>query len=80
MSTPTASDQAAKSRLAYILLGLFVGSIGIHNFYAGYTGRGIAQLCLTLLSFGFLGFVSAIWALIEIIVVKQDANGIPFQN
>ncbi|MBQ3218003.1 MAG: TM2 domain-containing protein [Akkermansia sp.] len=26
-----------KSRLAYILLGVFLGSLGIHNFYAGYT-------------------------------------------
>lgn len=27
-----------KSRLAYILMGLFLGGLGVHNFYAGYNG------------------------------------------
>jgi predicted Zn finger-like uncharacterized protein len=35
-----------KSRLAYILLALFIGGLGIHNFYVGRTGAGIGQLCL----------------------------------
>lgn len=68
-----------KSRVAYILLGVFLGTLGIHNFYAGHNGKGIAQLLITL--FGscvfFVGpLFSAVWALIEIIVVDKDANGI----
>ncbi len=39
-----------KSRIAYVLLGLFLGNLGIHNFYAGYTNKGIIQLLLTLVS------------------------------
>jgi hypothetical protein len=31
-----------KSRVAYVLLGLFLGGLGIHNFYAGYTGKAVA--------------------------------------
>lgn len=38
---------------AFILLGFFLGALGIHNFYAGYSGRGIAQL-LTVLLLGWL--------------------------
>lgn len=75
----TAQPQSApKSRVSYVILALLLGALGIHNFYAGYTGKGIAQLCITLLSLGFLGFVSAIWALVEAITVTQDATGSAF--
>ena len=70
----------AKSRVAYILLGVLLGSLGIHNFYAGHTGRAVAQLLITVLSLGFLGFVSYIWAIVDICTVNQDANGVPFAS
>jgi TM2 domain-containing membrane protein YozV len=69
-----------KSRLAYILLALFLGCLGIHNFYAGYAGRGIAQLLISL----FLGWLIVplaavvIWIIIEICTVTRDAQGVPF--
>jgi TM2 domain-containing membrane protein YozV len=74
-----------KSRLAYILLGLFLGNLGIHNFYAGRIGPGIAQLIITMFSiplmFFCIGFftilIPSIWVLIEIIVVDEDANHVP---
>lgn len=69
---------APKSRVSYVILALLLGALGIHNFYAGYTGKGIAQLCITLISFGVLAFVSAIWALVEAITVTQDASGTAF--
>ncbi len=69
---------APKSRLAYILLALFLGTLGIHNFYAGYTGKGVAQLLITLLSLGILSLISWIWAIIDICVVSKDAKGVPF--
>lgn len=67
-----------KSRLAYILLGLFLGGLGVHNFYAGYNGKGIAQLLMSLLSVGILSPVVAIWVIVEIITVTKDVKGIPF--
>ena len=42
----------AKSKLAAGLLGIFLGSLGVHNFYLGYTGKAWGQLLLTVLSFG----------------------------
>ncbi len=67
-----------KSRLAYILLGLFLGGLGVHNFYAGYNGKGIAQLLMSLLSVGILSPVVVIWVIVEIITVTKDVKGIPF--
>lgn len=67
-----------KSRLAYILLGLFLGGLGVHNFYAGYNGKGIAQLLMSILSFGILTPVVWIWVIVEIITVTKDVQGVPF--
>lgn len=69
-----------KSRVAYVLLGLFLGIFGVHNFYAGRTGVGVAQLLITLF-FGWLEFplgIVFIWAVIEIIAVSRDGRGVPF--
>ena len=67
-----------KSRTSYIVLGIFLGALGIHNFYAGYTGRAVGQLCLTVLTLGYLGIVSWIWAIIEICIVEKDSTGLRF--
>ena len=48
-----------KSKLTAILLCLFLGSLGIHRFYLGYTLIGVIQL----LTFG--GFL--IWAIVDFI-------------
>ena len=54
-----------KSHVAAILLAFFLGVLGIHRFYLGYTWQGIVQL-LTLGGFG-------IWALIDFIrIIIKD--------
>ncbi len=67
-----------KNRWVYILLGLFLGGFGIHNFYSGYTGRGVVKLLITIASFGFLIWVSWLWAVVEICTVRMDSRGAPF--
>ena len=66
-----------KMKAVYVVLGFFLGSIGVHNFYAGYKRRAIAQLLITVLSFGYLLLVSWVWAIVEIIMVNDDASGRP---
>lgn len=70
----------AKTRFIYILLGLFLGHLGLHNFYAGYTGRAFAQLLITLLLFWLIFPLIAviIWVWIELFVITKDATGQPF--
>lgn len=68
----------AKSKLTAGLLGIFLGSIGVHNFYLGNTGKAIAQLLISVLSCGTLAAASGIWGLIEGIMIltgKIDKDG-----
>jgi TM2 domain-containing membrane protein YozV len=67
-----------KSRTTYIVLGVFLGALGVHNFYAGYIGRAVGQLCLSVLTLFWLGIISWIWAIVEICVVDKDSAGIQF--
>lgn len=43
-----------KNRLIAGLLGLFFGSIGVHNFYLGQIKKGIAKIILAIISFAFI--------------------------
>ncbi len=61
-----------------MLLGIFLGALGIHNFYAGYIKKAALQLCLTLLTVGWGAVVSWPWAIIEICVINKDAEGTQF--
>lgn len=74
-----------KSKLAAGLFGIFLGMFGVHNFYLGYTGKAVAQLLITVLSCFCLSFVSAIWGLIEGILIlagdiSTDAYGNKLKN
>ena len=83
VSAAPAAGSQAKSRAAYVLLAVFLGGWGIHNFYAGFSGRGAIQLVCWFISFalsfifiGLLGFVVLwIWAIIEALTVTTDSTG-----
>lgn len=69
-----------KSRMAAGLLGIFLGSLGIHNFYLGFTGKAVGQLLISVLTCGFGSVISGIWGLVEGIMIlsksiNYDANG-----
>ena len=73
-----------KQWIVALLLAFFVGVFGIHNFYLGYTTRGIIQLVLAIT---FIGApVAAIWAFVEFIMIIMrygaygcDAQGRPLE-
>ena len=83
---------AQKSMVVAALLAFFLGTLGVHNFYLGRTGRGIAQLAMTIIGWftaiiaiGFLLIAAVgVWAFIEFIMIllrsgsmARDANGVP---
>ena len=63
-----------KIRAVYVVLGFFLGAIGVHNYYAGYKWRAAAQFSITVISLGYLLIVSWIWAIVEIVMVDHDAH------
>ncbi len=68
----------SKSRQVYVLLGIFLGIFGVHNFYAGYIQRAVSQLCLTVLTCFYGAVVSWIWAVVEVCVISKDYDGVEF--
>ncbi len=75
-----ADGRPLKSKMTAGLLGIFLGSIGVHRFYLGYTGIGVAQIFVTLFTCG----IGGIWGLIEGILIltgspslSTDAEGRP---
>jgi TM2 domain-containing membrane protein YozV len=65
----TANNQENKKILAGIL-GIFLGSFGIHKFILGYNKEGIIQLIISVLSCGFLGIIGLIEGIIYL--TKSD--------
>lgn len=72
-------NASQKSRGVYIILGIFFGLLGIHNFYAGRYRQGITQILVTLL-IGWLilpEIIVVVWIIGELITIKIDGKGIP---
>ena len=78
-----------KSKLAAGLLGIFLGGLGIHNFYLGKTNRALVQLLVSLiagpLTCGIAAIGMSIWGLVEGIMIltgsiATDANGVPLKE
>ena len=59
METSNVTSNNDKSYTASILICFFLGGIGIHRFYLGYTWQGVVQL----ITLGGLG----IWTLIDFV-------------
>lgn len=68
------ADPKAKSRTKAVLLALFLGVFGAHNFYLGYTGKAMAQLLISLLSLGTLAVLSALWGFAEGFVLLTNPH------
>ncbi len=82
-SAPVANTPVAgqKSRVVTGILGILLGSLGVHNFYLGFTKKAVLQLVLSIITLG----VAGIWGFVEgiIYLVSKDpkwgvdAAGVP---
>ena len=75
------AQDAVKSRLAAGLFGIFLGEFGVHRFYLGYTGIGILQIIVSVITCGLGG----LWGFIEGILIlagtiNEDAQGRPLKG
>ena len=74
-----------RTRGIYILLAIFIGTFGVHNFYIGRLSRGGWQVGVFLISFlameagqdigafGVMGVV--IWVITDIVNIHTDGDG-----
>lgn len=70
------NGEAPKSKLVAGLLGIFLGYLGVHNFYLGFTKKAVIQIIVTLVTCG----IGALWGFIEGILIlcgniNTDAKG-----
>lgn len=77
----SAQNGEQKSKLVAVLLAFFLGGIGIHDFYLGYTKYGVIKIVLTVCT----GIGGSIWALIDFIrlltgSLDKDANGVELKK
>lgn len=92
-ASSVAAANGAKSKLAAGLLGIFLGTFGVHNFYLGYTQKAIIQLVcsivgiiLSCIGIGVLIVIGIeIWGLIEGIMILTgkiavDGKGEPLAD
>lgn len=72
-----------KSRLVAGLLGIFLGGLGIHRFYLGFTSIGVAQIIVSIFTFGIgslWGFIEGIMILAKSASFMYDAQGKPLAD
>ncbi|SEE73539.1 TM2 domain-containing protein [Arthrobacter alpinus] len=76
-----------KSKVVAGILGILLGSLGIHNFYLGKTKIALIQLLVSVISLGFLAPFMGIWGLVEGILIlvghesyRTDAKGVPLKD
>lgn len=85
---PQTQNYTPVSRSTYILLALFFGGIGIHNFYAKRIGVAITQIIVLIGQLIIIAansteettyypWITGVWVLFDIFSVKKDGKGNP---
>lgn len=83
-SNPLASSLGRRNRWVAAALAFFAGAFGVHRFYLGDTNTGVAMALITVLTCGYGGIITGIWALVDLVRIltgsMNDANGIPLEG
>jgi len=75
-ASAASGEVSERKRLKAALFAYFLGWLGIHNFYLGRKVRAFIQLGLSVILgwvFGIGLYVSAIWALVEMIIILKGS-------
>ena len=87
MPNPGYGYAQPKSKVVAGLLGIFLGPLGIHRFYLGFTKIAVIQLLLTIVLGVFTAGLVGLWGVIEGIMIlagatpfRTDAQGNPLRD
>nr|WP_253033596.1 TM2 domain-containing protein [Arthrobacter sp. H16F315] len=87
MPNPAYGYAQPKSKVVAGLLGIFLGGLGIHRFYLGFTKIAVIQLVLTLVLGVFTFGIVGLWGVVEGIMIiagsayfRTDSNGVPLRD
>lgn len=87
MPNPAYGYPEPKSKLVAGLLGIFLGGLGIHRFYLGFTKIAVIQLIVTLVLGAFTFGLVGLWGVVEGIMIiagsahfRVDAHGVPLRD
>ncbi|WEV64858.1 TM2 domain-containing protein [Bifidobacterium sp. ESL0732] len=72
-----------RNKMVAGLLGIFLGWLGVHNFYLGHYGKAVGQLLLTVIGsifFGLGAVASFIWGFIEGVLILSSDYGSPWHR
>ena len=75
VETKTKNDLAGKDKVVIILLLVFLGGIGIHNFVMGETKKGVAKILLNTVGFLLCGLgpvVCLVLLIMELVNIASD--------
>ena len=82
IQNPDYAAQGSKSKIIAGVLGIFLGYLGVHNFYLGNTSKAVAQLLLGTVGsvVGVGPIISMVWGMIEGVqilsgTITTDGNG-----
>jgi len=80
----TADGFSRRNRWIAGALAILLGSLGVHRFYMGHIGIGLAQILISVLSLGVLAPVVGVWAFVEGILcfcgAMHDVDGLPLSG
>lgn len=72
VTQPTTAGGHKVNKVAYCIICLLLGGIGIHSFYAGKIGQGV---CMLLFCWTWIPAIIALVQLIKALCTPADANG-----
>lgn len=71
-------EKNKKNPIVAYLLAIFLGTLGIHRFYMGKVGSGVAMLLITVLTLGFGVAITGIWNIVDLFLIngwlKEDQD------
>ena len=62
----------SEKKLVAGILGILIGSLGIHKFFLGYTKEGIIQIIATVVTFGFAGIIGFVEGIMYLLKTDEE--------